>query len=137
MKFVGIFKLLWTILCSGYVTLVLIAIIILLLYLYKKSIIGIPKEKHKIIFERFMQVDKSLSRSKEGCGIGLSLVKAFVEMHGGVVSIDSEYNSGSNFILNIPVRVLSLSDEASKEWCCTVEDDKVQIINIEFSDIYS
>lgn len=44
---------------------------------------GIPKEKLNSIFERFVQVDKSLARENEGSGIGLSLVKALVELHGG------------------------------------------------------
>ncbi|QEK12394.1 hybrid sensor histidine kinase/response regulator [Crassaminicella thermophila] len=96
---------------------------------------GIPKDKIDTIFERFMQIDKSLSRKKEGSGIGLSLVKALVEMHGGKISVKSEYGKGSEFIIEIPAKVLPESDikidnNYSKE-------DHIESINIEFSDIYS
>ncbi|WDC85602.1 PAS domain-containing sensor histidine kinase [Caloramator sp. mosi_1] len=49
----------------------------------KDNGIGIPKDKQDIIFERFSQVNKSLSREREGSGLGLNIVKSFVEMHGG------------------------------------------------------
>jgi signal transduction histidine kinase len=49
----------------------------------KDTGIGIPKEKQKIIFERFRQVSPLLNRTHEGSGIGLSLVKSLVEMHTG------------------------------------------------------
>jgi signal transduction histidine kinase len=49
----------------------------------KDTGVGIAKEKQKIIFEKFIQVDKSLSRKHEGSGIGLFLVKSLVEMHKG------------------------------------------------------
>ncbi|HCQ90568.1 MAG TPA: hypothetical protein DIU45_13550, partial [Clostridium sp.] len=44
--------------------------------------VGIPKDKQEIIFERFRQVDNLLTRNQEGSGIGLSLTKSLVEMHG-------------------------------------------------------
>jgi len=56
----------------------------------KDSGIGIPKDKIKTIFERFGQVDSSLSRNAEGTGIGLSLVRMFVNAMGGEISVTSE-----------------------------------------------
>jgi len=47
-----------------------------------------------MIFERFKQVDNLLTRKNEGSGIGLSLVKSLVELHGGKISVKSEYNRG-------------------------------------------
>jgi signal transduction histidine kinase len=52
--------------------------------------IGIPEDKQESIFDRFIQVDKSLSRNREGSGIGLSIVKSLVELHGGTISLKSE-----------------------------------------------
>lgn len=53
----------------------------------KDTGIGIRPEDQDMIFERFKQVDKSLSRRREGSGIGLSLVKMLVEVHNGSICI--------------------------------------------------
>lgn len=55
-----------------------------------------------MIFDRYKQVDKSLSRNVEGTGIGLSLVKSIVELHGGSIFVESEYGKGSKFTVTIP-----------------------------------
>ena len=60
----------------------------------KDTGIGIPNDKLNIIFDRFRQVDKSLTRDHEGSGIGLSLVKSLVELHKGTISVFSEYGKG-------------------------------------------
>ncbi|OFI07019.1 sensor histidine kinase TodS [Clostridium acetireducens DSM 10703] len=101
----------------------------------KDTGIGIPKEKQTIIFERFIQVDKSLSRNQEGSGIGLSLVKSFVEMHGGKINITSELNKGTEFIVEIPNKALP-EDIVENEELFYNKDSKIEKINIEFSDIY-
>jgi len=72
------------------------------LALVKDTGIGISKDKQKMIFERFVQVDKSLARNSEGSGIGLSLVKSLVEMHKGTITVKSELNKGSEFIITLP-----------------------------------
>ena len=59
--------------------------------------IGIEDKYIDIIFDRFRQVDKSLSRNAEGTGIGLSLVKSIIKLHGGSISVESEYGKGSKF----------------------------------------
>jgi len=64
--------------------------------------IGIPKEKIQHIFERFMQVEEGLTRSFEGMGVGLSLVKDFTEQHGGQVTVTSELGQGTTFELSLP-----------------------------------
>lgn len=61
---------------------------------------GIPAEDVDKIFERFYQVDKV---RPQGSGIGLSLAKAFVELHGGKISVDSEPGEGSEFRVEMPV----------------------------------
>lgn len=97
---------------------------------------GIPKSKLGIIFERFKQADTSLTREHEGSGIGLSLVKSFVEMHNGKISVQSEENSGSEFIVELPVR---LCEENKVIPCKTNENTSkiIEAINIEFSEIYT
>ncbi len=71
----------------------------------KDTGIGIPEDKIENIFDRFVQVDKTLRRNKEGSGIGLYLVKSFVNMHEGTIDIQSEIGKGSEFIINIPVNL--------------------------------
>ena len=61
---------------------------------------GISKENIAHIFDRFFQVDRIRPR---GSGIGLSLAKAFVELHGGSISVESELKKGSVFTVKLPV----------------------------------
>lgn len=68
----------------------------------KDTGVGIPSDKLESIFERFFQVDKTLKKNKEGTGIGLHLVKSFVEMHKGTVHIKSELGQGTEFIIKLP-----------------------------------
>jgi PAS domain S-box-containing protein len=65
--------------------------------------IGIPKEQLKSLFIPFKQLDSTDSRTYEGTGLGLSLVKKFVELHGGYVSVESEIDKGSTFSFRIPL----------------------------------
>jgi len=65
--------------------------------------IGIPKEMLVEIFEMFRQVDQTLERSNGGLGIGLTLVKQLVELHGGSVEARSEgAGTGSEFVVKLP-----------------------------------
>lgn len=63
--------------------------------------IGIPDPEQDRIFDRLYRGDKS--RSEKGLGLGLSLVKAVVEAHGGTIHVRSSRNKGSEFIVNIPI----------------------------------
>ncbi|WP_432665945.1 PAS domain-containing sensor histidine kinase [Wukongibacter baidiensis] len=97
--------------------------------------IGIPEDKLKTIFERFEQIDSSLSRKKEGSGIGLSLVKSFVELHGGRIWAESRIGEGTQFFIELPA---SLVDEKNvKRNYNDYSSNLVERINVEFSDIYS
>ena len=69
----------------------------------KDNGIGIEVDYLDMIFDRFKQVDKSLSRNSEGTGIGLSLVKSIVELHGGRMFVESEFGNGSKFIFTLPI----------------------------------
>lgn len=63
--------------------------------------IGIPEDMLKNIFDRFSQVDGSLSRTHEGTGIGLALVTEIVRIHGGKIKAESELGKGSRFIVEL------------------------------------
>jgi signal transduction histidine kinase len=71
--------------------------------------IGIPLEEREKIFERFHQVDGSGTRSFEGVGLGLYIVKSFTEMLNGRVSVESDLGKGSTFIVSLPLQIDSKS----------------------------
>ena len=74
---------------------------------------GIAADQLPRIFEMFTQVDKSLEKSQGGLGIGLTLVKRLVEMHGGSVEAKSEgLGKGSEFVVRLPVVVEALKPQA-------------------------
>ena len=74
--------------------------------------IGIPPEMLPQVFDMFMQVDKSLERAQGGLGIGLSLVKRLVEMHGGHVEAHSKGpGMGSEFVVRLPAAKIAAADE--------------------------
>ncbi len=63
---------------------------------------GIPMQETKRIFERFYRVDKARSRKVGGSGLGLSIVKHIIEVHGGYVDVRSQVGRGSTFIFTLP-----------------------------------
>ncbi|MBN2480845.1 MAG: response regulator [Bacteroidales bacterium] len=64
--------------------------------------IGIAEEKHDSIFERFSQIDTSLVRQFGGNGLGLAICKAFVELMGGRIWLESKVGEGSTFLFTLP-----------------------------------
>ncbi|NFA82973.1 PAS domain-containing sensor histidine kinase [Clostridium botulinum] len=100
----------------------------------KDTGIGIPEDKIENIFDRFVQVDKTLRRNKEGSGIGLYLVKSFVNMHEGTINIQSEIGKGSEFIINIPIKLVK--EDLEKENNVFYSPSK-EYVDMEFADIYS
>ncbi len=66
--------------------------------------IGIDESQCDRIFERFVQVDGSASREFSGTGLGLSLVKGLVELHGGGIHVKSQLGHGSRFWFDLPLR---------------------------------
>ncbi|MBI5953747.1 MAG: PAS domain S-box protein [Chloroflexi bacterium] len=77
--------------------------------------IGIAPENLQKLFEPFVQLDSSLSRQHEGTGLGLSLVKKLVELHGGSVEVESELDRGSCFRVNIPIRLQNVTGRDVQE----------------------
>ncbi|WP_455537946.1 PAS domain S-box protein [Terrisporobacter sp.] len=101
----------------------------------KDSGMGIPSEKLDIIFNRFEQVDQLFDRKCEGSGIGLSIVKNLVQMHGGDINVYSKLGEGSEFIFNIPIKLKQ--EYKNKLYDGDRKIKHVERCNIEFSDIYS
>ena len=76
---------------------------------------GIPNSELKNIFERFRQVDGSIKREQEGSGIGLALVKEYIELHDGNIKAKSKLNEGTVFIVELPIHNAKYSKEYSYE----------------------
>ena len=66
--------------------------------------IGIPSDKQSSIFERFNQVDNRLTKTKEGAGLGLSIVKAYIQLLNGEIWLESELDKGSCFYFSLPFK---------------------------------
>ncbi|MFD1674845.1 ATP-binding protein [Alicyclobacillus fodiniaquatilis] len=65
--------------------------------------IGIPSDKFDMIFQSFEQVDSSITREYGGTGLGLTITKSLVELHGGTISVESTVGIGSCFIFTLPL----------------------------------
>jgi signal transduction histidine kinase len=65
--------------------------------------IGIEKEDQERIFEAFYQVDNPVTREQGGVGLGLTITKQIVEMHGGRIWVESDYGKGSKFMFTLPL----------------------------------
>lgn len=91
--------------------------------------IGIADNSKEFIFDRFVQVDKSFNRMNEGSGIGLSIVKAMVNLHSGQVLVDSKENEGSIFTILLPNKIIDNSE-------MKLYDNDTYNTEVELSDIY-
>ena len=65
--------------------------------------IGIAPEDQATIFEEFRQVGSDETRKQEGTGLGLTLAKKFIELHGGRIWVESKLGTGSTFTFTLPV----------------------------------
>ncbi|MCB2293250.1 HAMP domain-containing histidine kinase [Clostridium algoriphilum] len=90
-----------------------------------------PEKIVRIVLNLFKQVNKSLSRNAEGTGIGLSLVKAIVEMHKGRVHVESEFGKGSKFIVELPnIKVMKEDIFVSSTIQSKTEDLQVELSGV-------
>jgi signal transduction histidine kinase len=77
---------------------------------------GIPEDEQQRLFERLYRASSALQHQIQGVGIGLSIVKAITEAHGGSVKVASEEGKGTTFTLEIPIREVAAHDRpAAKE----------------------
>ena len=93
--------------------------------------IGIAQENLNKIFDKFTQLDTSFSRKNEGSGIGLSIVKSFVLLHNGKISVKSELNKGTSFLIELPLTETSNIETEDASY-----DKLSENVKIELSDIY-
>lgn len=104
--------------------------------LVKDGGVGIPKDKQQAIFKRFEQVDSSLSRRAEGCGIGLPLSKLLVESLGGNISLTSKVGKGSIFKICFPQTRVCVEENMLSEYQIDKDSRLTKAICMEFADVY-
>ncbi len=76
--------------------------------------LGIPPDRQEAIFERFVQADLQITRPHEGSGLGLSIVKAYIDLMGGDIRVESAPGKGSKFIFRIPYKPYVMGKKAAK-----------------------
>jgi signal transduction histidine kinase len=81
-------------------------------FFVKDTGIGIPKDRQDAIFERFIQADITDKNAYQGAGLGLSISKAYVEMLGGKIWVESEPEVGSCFYFTLPYKI-EISNKSS------------------------
>ncbi|NTW24891.1 MAG: response regulator [Lentimicrobium sp.] len=92
----------------------------------KDTGIGIPKDRQSAIFERFIQADVTDKMALQGAGLGLSISKAYVEMLGGEIRVESEEGIGSTFYFTLPYNVKPEEDKVIGT-DVTINDEKNQL----------
>jgi len=90
--------------------------------------IGIPKEKVELIFDRFSQVDNSATRQFGGSGLGLSIVKKLAGLMGGYISVMSELEKGSDFIVELELKTNQSSENKTND---TLHWDGIPVLIID------
>ena len=90
-----------------------------LVFYVKDTGCGIPANKIEAVFERFVQAETGLTRDYEGSGLGLTIAKAYVNLMGGNIWVNSEIDKGSTFYFSIPYQLSSAINH--------VNDDKKEI----------
>lgn len=112
-------------------------------YYVKDTGIGIPKDKVDVIFDRFRQIEDSLTREHGGTGLGLSITRNLVDLLGGRIQIESEQNKGTTFRIIMPLlrdksvqlkEIMQDLSEDSYQWKASqlllVEDTRVNYLYI-------
>lgn len=99
--------------------------------------IGIEPDKQEMIFERYKQATKLMTRETEGSGIGLALSRSLVQMHGGTINVKSEIGRGSEFIVKLPIPKEFIDHAAAiKRVCHGDHHNLIEKLKVELSDIY-
>jgi signal transduction histidine kinase/FixJ family two-component response regulator len=99
---------------------------IVLEFLVRDTGIGIPKEKQKFIFERFEQAEAETTRRFGGTGLGLSIVKHLIELQKGKITLNSQENVGSMFLVELPYKI---TNESALSYTVKNNNQKFQLMN--------
>jgi PAS domain S-box-containing protein len=88
--------------------------------------IGIDEENYELIFDRFRQVDNTVSKGYGGTGLGLPISQKLAEIMGGSLSVSSVVDEGSVFTLDIPVRILNIDEVVNDQ----IKVQQTQALNL-------
>ncbi|ACT91442.1 hybrid sensor histidine kinase/response regulator [Dyadobacter fermentans] len=100
----------------------------------KDTGVGIPKDKLKEVFNRFVQATESTTRVFGGTGLGLSIVKSLVQLFEGTLNLESELGQGTVFTMDFPFRIVNdagLHDDIEKEIDITASVTSLRILAAE------
>lgn len=92
-------------------------------FFVKDTGIGISKDRQQAIFERFIQADFNDKMARQGAGLGLSIAKAYVELLGGKIWVESELEKGSTFYFTLPYKIKLEEDNCSQFNILTIHED--------------
>ena len=102
-----------------------------LVFFVKDTGRGIPKDKQKVIFDRFIQANSDDKRVFQGTGLGLAISKAYVEMLGGKIWVESESGKGSCFFFTIPYNnIPKVTTQNLKVIAIAVAEKKIKQLKI-------
>jgi len=96
----------------------------------KDTGIGIPKDRQDVIFERFIQADITDKMARQGAGLGLSITRAYVEMLGGKIRVESVEGSGSTFYFTLPYIAHPLNEVASQQFATSDKNHQIRKLKI-------
>ena len=94
--------------------------------------IGISKDKFSDIFKSFEQADGSVEREYGGTGLGLSVTKQLVELHGGTIMVESKLSQGSTFSFTLPISVEKRTNTVSE--LGVINEETIQKISYDLED---
>ncbi|MDD3723521.1 MAG: CHASE domain-containing protein [Lutibacter sp.] len=96
----------------------------------KDTGIGIDKNRQNAIFDRFVQADIEDVKALQGAGLGLSISKAYIEMLGGEIWVESEQGKGATFYFTIPAKIEVVEDEVSGQNVISKTDNSINKLKI-------
>jgi signal transduction histidine kinase/CheY-like chemotaxis protein len=95
-------------------------------FLIRDTGIGIPLDKQKFIFERFEQAEAETTRRFGGTGLGLSIVKHLIELQKGKITLNSQENVGTEFLVELPYKI---TNEVAPSYALETKNQNIQLMN--------
>ncbi len=105
----------------------------LLQFYVKDNGIGIPKDRHEAIFERFVQADITDKMAHQGAGLGLSITRAYVEMLGGKIWVESDHDlerQGSTFYFTLPYKTEPARETVAQQFATLDKTKQIRMLKI-------